>query len=357
MGKRIIAMASAVALGLASMALGVSPAKAADCSSPGGHCRAIVHWPVHEINGIDYFVDPMYQCFNVLNPSVDFVTTEGWVGPDDTDIWVEAGDAYGYPNGAKEYHFWAESNGANNYHEYQIPDGVPNASRSFLMELWDDGKWRVALDGLSVGTSTIPGNPATSADAGMESTAPSAHIDNAIRNLAYIDTAGKLNQGWNSSNYHPTLKMVGSYYDVGWITKYTSIAVSGNVCSSTSPKSNFGTSRGVAPVTVQGVQKTLRRLSERSGEWTPQKIEAVNTSKSIAEVGNGVAASRVVPVVVVQAAGSFVGYAAKVPAGKKLPHGKYLTVTIEASTGDVLDWGITSRPTKMSDLGTVQILR
>ena len=204
------------------------------------------------------------------------------------------------------------------------------------------------------GVPAFPFATITSADVGMESTDPTAHVDAEVNWLYYFDTSGNYFNGWNSSNYHPTTFTKGNF-SVGWITQYTDVAVSGNVCSSTSPKRR---PVSAGPATERDVDNALHRLATTNSESTPQNIEAVRTSKSVIEQGAGsTATKKMVSVFTVQAEGDFVVEEARVPRGKVGPHGKYLTVSIEESTGEVLDWGISLHPIQMSQLGAVKTLR
>lgn len=60
------------------------------------------------------------------------------------------------------------------------------------------------------------------------------------------------------------------------------------------------------------------------------------------------------PVVAMEAIGSFVGTAAKTPAGAPLPTGSYLYEIANANSGAVEGWGLSNSPVNLSTLGTVQ---
>jgi hypothetical protein len=170
-------LAATFTLGLANVVTGTSPALADTCSwQADDHCRAIVHWPVHAIHGIGGRIVPTYQCFTTPDPTATFVNAEMWIGPDNELSWIDAGDTRGVPFGSSVVHFWAVSVDGD-YHEYQIPDGVPNYPRSFEIVRDPDGQWRVRMDGIVSGTPSFPYTAGTSADAGMESQAPGAHVE------------------------------------------------------------------------------------------------------------------------------------------------------------------------------------
>ncbi|WP_345433671.1 hypothetical protein [Actinoallomurus vinaceus] len=314
-----------------------------------------MHWKVKAINGIGEWVKPDYQCFTVTDTSAYFVNSEMWAGYADDEQWIEAGDTVGHPWGSSVTHFWAEGNDGD-YHEYKIPDAATNFPRNFTIDLDSDKKWRVRLDGIVSGVSTLPGNPATNADVGMESTDPNARAEAEIAALDYTDTNGGIHNGWNSSNYHPTSFTRGNF-SVGWITKYTDLAVNAQTCTDAPAKLPRAAESQAAPVTPEGINRTVSGFLRGNGDLTPERVEAVKTSKSVVELNRNGGTQNKVPVTIVQAVGKFTGHQARLPAGKKIPRGRYLTVTLETATGNVLDWGISSRSINLPSLGMVQRIR
>ncbi|GAA0330866.1 hypothetical protein NE235_21095 [Actinoallomurus spadix] len=357
MTKRFAALASAVTLGMAGFLTGPRSAHADDICTWQAHCRAIMHWEVKAINGVEGFVNPDYQCFAVTDTSVFMLTSEMWVGLDtDGARWVEAGDTVGKPWGTAVHHFWAEGYDGD-YHEHSIGVTGENFSRSFSLDLDSDRKWRVREDGVNMGTATVPGVSAINADVGMESTDPHARAEADIRNLTYTDTKGSVHNGWNSASYHPKPFTRGGFA-VGWITPYTRLAVnSADTCYDLAKAPEHNTPSEARPATPGSINTTLRSLAKSNGEPSPGKIETTETSEPKVQLIGKRAIQKQVPVTVVQTSGNFIGYQARVPAGNKLPHGKFLTMTIETSSGDLLDWGISSHPINLSIYGAVQTIR
>ena len=57
-------------------------------------------------------------------------------------------------------------------------------------------------------------------------------------------------------------------------------------------------------------------------------------------------------VFVLTAKGRFTGYLAHVPPGQPFPTGSALSLTVEARTGKVLGWSLTSTPPNLAPLGS-----
>jgi len=61
-------------------------------------------------------------------------------------------------------------------------------------------------------------------------------------------------------------------------------------------------------------------------------------------------------VYLIQVSGKFVAHQAKVPSRDALPTGSSMILTVDASTGQVLDWGVTTSPRDISSLGSASSL-
>jgi hypothetical protein len=59
------------------------------------------------------------------------------------------------------------------------------------------------------------------------------------------------------------------------------------------------------------------------------------------------------PAYLVQLQGHFIALNASVPSGAKLPTGTYLIFIVDASSGSVIDWGVSSRKANLFALGSV----
>jgi hypothetical protein len=110
-----------LALAIIGLTLGMRAAPADACAiSSGNHCYGVAYWPNSSTNyGSTGNIE--FHCLYDGSPSNSFTDEELWNGTDNSGnlaYWVEVGGAYGYPNGATRYWFWADNrpNGGS-YHE------------------------------------------------------------------------------------------------------------------------------------------------------------------------------------------------------------------------------------------------
>lgn len=94
----------------------------------------------------------------------------------------------------------------------------------------------------------------------------------------------------------------------------------------------------VTAKTLSSVLDAARRLAAQNGEPAPQAVRSVRSTRVAATGG---VTDTDPSVVVVTMSGQFVGHAAKVPPGGRLPTGKFLTAVFDAGTGELTDWSIT----------------
>jgi hypothetical protein len=106
----------------------------------------------------------------------------------------------------------------------------------------------------------------------------------------------------------------------------------------------------------QQLRGILTGFAHSNGEAAPQRMRAVETDRrsalSVTAPGDNVQGVGVTQdVYAMVASGRFVGFKAHVPMGEDPPTGDYLSLVVDATTGEILDWGLTPDPPDLSTLG------
>lgn len=97
-----------------------------------------------------------------------------------------------------------------------------------------------------------------------------------------------------------------------------------------------------------------RSFAARNGDSNPDSLSYVSTDRNSALIlTSGDVVSDPRPVKLVQMHGNFVGYSAKVPPRASLPKGSWITLTEDASTGQILDWDLVNTSVDLQKLGSV----
>ena len=141
--------------------------------------------------------------------------------------------------------------------------------------------------------------------------------------------------------------MTGRFGKAGTVLTTTHDATTGRLLSSRITNSTAGLTGGtvvyertaqVTAETLSSVLEAARQLAAQNGEPAPQDLRYVQSTRAAATGG---LTDTDPSVVVVTMSGRFVGHAAKVPPGGRLPTGKFLTAVYDAGTGELTDWSIT----------------
>jgi hypothetical protein len=114
-----------------------------------------------------------------------------------------------------------------------------------------------------------------------------------------------------------------------------------------------------AKLNSEQLRGLLTNFAHGNGEAAPQNMKAVETNRASAlrvtspgdDVqgdGQDVGGQDVYAMV---ASGKFTGYRAHIPRGASAPTGDYLSLVVDATTGEVLDWGLTADPPDLTALG------
>lgn len=98
-------------------------------------------------------------------------------------------------------------------------------------------------------------------------------------------------------------------------------------------------------------------LAEVNGEKTPTDMQFVYTHRSAAaKLMSQSDVDSDQDVYLVSMSGAFIGNVAKVPSGADKPRGNVLSMTIDPTSGRVIDWGIEFKNPNLASLGIVQSL-
>jgi hypothetical protein len=79
------------------------------------------------------------RCLSVANPSSAFVTAETWVSYSASSDWIEAGQAYGVPEGARSYFYWADQRPGHQYYEHDDTAAGPDPLQGYDTSVSADG--------------------------------------------------------------------------------------------------------------------------------------------------------------------------------------------------------------------------
>jgi hypothetical protein len=226
-GARILVILAFVITGL-TIGMRAAPADACDITS---HCYGIAYWPNSSTN-YGSAGDIYFHCLYDGSPSNSFTDEEMWNGTNNSGnlaYWVEAGGAYGYPNGATRYWFWADNrpNGGL-YHEH-YPGGSISLNTFYKIEFLFEGSntWNVMGPGWSQNSTSNP--PAgKSLEAGTELESNDARSVGKIDSLEWFDTSYGSHAGWSGA----TLKDIGpgDYTSTSFPSDHTEVAWTTNNC-------------------------------------------------------------------------------------------------------------------------------
>jgi hypothetical protein len=284
-----------------------------------------------------------------------FINWELWSAMDGGNDWVEAGLTYGYlydnTHGNNFDWFWADQrpNGGG-YHEHFISAGWSKTWANVAIYDLGGGSWSVQRNGTQEGVSTNNStSPADYSAAGAETTVSSNNINANNNNYQYRTPGG----GWTGadpSTFSLQAPFGGNSY-AGSITGAASHVWS-NKCT---PPGASAPAPG-SPPRLAAIVHTARHLAALNGESNPTGIRYVTTTRAKANGLFRAVVNSNQAVYVIQMHGHFNGATASHPHGSPTPHGTILTVTIDAATGQITDWGLSSEAAPLNRLGAVRTI-
>jgi hypothetical protein len=378
-GVRAIVVLATLLISLLTVSQNV---EAAACKP--SHCYGVAVWQNAPTNSGSY-VYLTTSCLNGPNDSSNFADEELWEGTANSygTYWVETGLSYGEINGTPmggPYWFWADNrpNGGG-YHEHYV--GARSLNTTYLAQIGYEGsnQWYVYTSpGGTVGTSTYNPPYSNFMQTGEEITSGSYNVYGFSSDMSWFDTSGAGHANWQSGSNYSTVYSSGSPTHSYWNITYSEVgyyANCGHAAASplaktqltpplqpgqVKPQSPATLRAGALPVPADAVP-TLTDLSRRmvgtTGSQSVGPSKAVLTTRQIASAA--AAQARVnsdQAVYLVQIEGQFTALSARVPVGQSAPFGHYLTFTVDASTGFVLDWGVSDVMADLSALGPVKDL-
>jgi len=313
------------------------------------------------------------KCLYESDPSSDFVDEEIWEGTDDNsagDYWVETGMTEGTPWGSGRVFFWADlrPNGGG-YNEHEVSGLSAQINTNYLLNIGYGGEdeWLVSIDDALVGTSTA--NPPYSqyVSGGSEFTNDSVRAAASFSSLEWTGVGGTVYTSWGGE---------GVVYGLGSVSvpaaPYTSFSNyydgTGSCTADEAAQSSSGSTSAevvnpVPPATISGAtQSALLGKTDSVASWlgeaAPENITAVPTTRyaanqlvSGAAVNSASGQPDTTGVYLVQATGNFTLSGAG-PSGSQVS-GSVLTLVIDPTTNQLLDWGIRQTPLTEAQLATL----
>jgi hypothetical protein len=359
--RRLSSIATVVALAVAGMAIGVGTATAVGPCDRGTHCYGVGSYgpvrgnPPTYVNavGSDLEVD----CVGVTHPDTDWVNYEMWLDTGDGSDWIESGmtlgtlfAAPGQPQGF--VWFWADqrSNGGG-YHEHYIGPATTGEASNVSFYGAGNGNWDIYKAGSKVGFSSGVGTSSGGGSNGAESITTSAVLVGHTDSWGFYD----LNNKWHLVSGEGFFNNSNGFF--AGSASGSSISVSTPSGCAGAASAHRSTAIAVQPVTTSTVRAMATRTAKVLGDSEPANATYVRTNRGAAGQLVGAKVDTDQSVYVIQMTGKF-----KVPAspgagtGHPAPTGTVLTVTVDAATGQVQDWGIDTTAPKLGTLGSVTSL-
>jgi hypothetical protein len=341
---------SATAIMLLVPTLSAGPAYADSCQPNG--CYAILNASAaQDAVGTDI----MTKCLGAPTAPGEFINWELWLVMNGGSYWVEEGLTYGHlnanTNGNNFSWFWADSrpNGGG-YHEHFISAGWSNTWANVSIYHLSGGNWSVQRNGSQVGESTNNATSASDSQAGAETKLSTNNTNSYNNNFQYRKTGA----GWQGAS--PGFAALDPPFG-GTSYKGSSTGAASHVWSNKCTPTAAGTRRAGPVPGLDTIVQTARHLAALNGESNPTGITYVRTTRAKANGLFGATTDSNQAVYQVQLHGHFNGATASKPHGAPVPHGTVLTVTIDASTGQITDWGISDTAAPLNQLGAVRNIR
>jgi hypothetical protein len=307
-----------------------APASASATCTSASHCYAIVQrGPIpdpHYFTGVELKIHT--QCLSVADPSAQFVTAEVWMLTHEThERWIETGQAYGYPEGARKYFFRAVyrygANGQLSYTEHDDtahhPDSV-TAYETYIVRT-STSSYAIA-SGPFYGTSSGWSADFQTLQTGSETSQTTASAFSSSRNLAYYQRNGTRHPTWTYGGAAPSRRSLPASWGYEQVVIPSSYYRYGTV-------NGCGGSSSRATSEEQATSTLARFGSFALAESAPGSAPSVDVRFSTAA-----------STMVLTAHGHFVGRAAKVPPGVAPPTGTVLSEVVRTDTGQIIQWSL-----------------
>lgn len=347
--KKIAMLAAA---GLLAAALTV-PARQAAADGPEcnltSHCYGIAQYASGNIAAVG--VDLWTDCLHLDTPLTDDAVHEMWLWTNAASpaaTWIESGYIRGIVAGGDPENwfrwYWAEYTGTTFYSHFAQWASV-DQWKNVSFYHYPTNQWGVYIGGTYIGTSAQYATTGTYVQVGAETTEPKVYSHGKSRNLQW-ETGGSWS--WGSPAGSGGTAGVYSVSASGAAMEQTSLQ---NMCSPAplAPKQAAAT----APSSADLLQ-AARAVASQYGEKAPTGVQAVTTTRKAAQRAVGAASvDGDQATYLVQMQGSFVGRA---PKGAPLPRGNTMTVTVDATTGEVTDLSLGTTRQDLKKLGAVKAL-
>jgi hypothetical protein len=266
--------------------------------------------------------------------------------------WVETGMTHGVPR-TDRWWFTAHQRPGIPYEEFYIPGGDSlNTNYAIQIQYRGNNTWNIYRNGVQIGTSASNPGPSANAQAGTEMTKSDAMVNATIKSLLYEDTAGKEHSGWVSTGSQASL-ISDPPATAKWITQYKSLEFYANksFCGS-------GSVVDTESESVSSFSEIATRMAIANGGSAPKTFKVVRThQRDLARIQNNGSAPTNNEVDVIEISGDFVGNIARVPPGEPKPKGRYIYISLDASTRQVVGWSLLNNPVDMGQVGKVTEMR
>jgi hypothetical protein len=168
--------------------------------------------------------------------------------------------------------------------------------------------------------------------------------------LAVVAAAAGLAAG-RSSNAISLTKPVNSY-NLQQATKYGQEAVKIERIRAQSRYVRHLVQSAPDPLAIAAMRNIAMSMSIRNGENHPSNGLAWATDRKNAQkLENGAGVNTDQPVYIILFHGNFTGYLAHTPGGGNPPTGQLMSITFDAKTLQITDWGITDMAPGLGSLG------
>jgi hypothetical protein len=371
-------------------ALGVATASAAQpctTNTSTGHCYSIsIHDNTGPQNGDFETIDATN--LTSAHPATEFVSDELWVGTDGSNqdpinpvgpgtfAATGLGDGetptYGCVVSTVEF-FWEELQPNGSYHCFDVSGGA-KLGTAYPVSVVDAGgssSWYINDNEVLVGEATSMPCCSLGNAGGTESQDTSNSEQGSFSGLERESTSGIVSNGWpNSKSYQRGPNMLGNWTNID--NSFTT-AQNDSLPSMLSPESLLGAT-GLAPMRkalrttraappalagseLASVKSIAIKAAVANGGFAPTRAVVVPTTRVVAErvsAGAGVNSDPAVYFVVLR--GHFTDYTAEMPPRDPQPRGTVLELTINASTNQITDVGVTHTAPNLHRMGAVSQL-
>lgn len=246
--------------------------------------------------------------------------------------------------------FWADNRPDGSYNEHSTSSANAHENRSVSF-YWvpNTGNWDVYQGGSYVGTSVNNGAWAGGSQNGVQVTTNSTQVVGNTYSWEYADPSNNWHTVAGEPYYNNSNGLLNGYANGPYVQGHT-----WNGCGSIS-QAQPAQSKRAAPTSTT-LSATAARVAQALGEPNPSSKRYVKTTRGAANGLDGTKVNTDQTVYKIEMNGAFSVPGAKVPHGKKAPTGTIATVTVDATTGEVVDWGIGNSPHDLPKLGNVVTL-